>query len=217
MFIQALLLMAVGAPVAQVGVTATAPTTMKTDPATYDLGGFRLGMTEAEVEQVIRTRHMTVRSRERVVDFETKVRTVLNMQDHGTNRETGRGVLEGATLDDGQGGQIVLHLLGWPDGAHISVISYLVPRGTTLASWRGVLEAKYGAPGEVSTSAHYQAMWCGRVKDCFNTSDRFRLQAGVGPDGGTVVLTQPESTRGHVAEAVAAEAARRTKGGRPTL
>ena len=211
------MLAATATPISEVGVGVAAPTTVKTDPKTYELAGFRLGMSEDQVQQAIRARSMTVKSKERVVDFETKVRMVLNAQDHGAFRETGNGVLGSVTLDDGQGGQVALHLLGWADGAHVSSITYIAPRGTAIATWRDMLVAKYGVPGESSPNATYQATWCGGVKDCFDTADRFRLVAAVGPDGGTVALTQPESTAGDVPEAVRAEVARRARGGRPSL
>jgi hypothetical protein len=213
----AFLLLAAGVA-SQPGVTVAAAATVKTAPATYDLAGFRLGMSEDQVQQTINARGMTVRANTRVVDFETKVRNALNADHHGSFRETGRSVLEDATLDDGQGGQIVLHLLGWPDGAHVSSITYLIPHGTPPAAWGSLLAQKYGAPGETTSSATtFRATWCGKTKDCFNTADAFRLQAAVGAGGGTIVLTQPESVPGRVPEAVEAEAARRSTTGRPKL
>lgn len=51
--------LAVAAPAAQpsqTGLTAPARITVKSDPATYDLAGFRLGMAESEVEAALKAR-----------------------------------------------------------------------------------------------------------------------------------------------------------------
>ena len=212
----ALMLVASSATPQRLGTVSAASSTIPDDPATFDLGGFRLGMTEAEVEAAIRSRGISVRGRTRVVDFETRVRTALGGRDNGSFHATGRSVLQDASLDDGHGGTVSLQLLGWPDGAHVSFIMYVVPRGTASMAWRDMLVAKYGSPGEVSRTARFHATWCGR-KDCYNTADRFRLQADVGEDGGSIALTQPEGMAGHVTEAVDAEVSRRSKGGGPAL
>ena len=58
-----------------VGLTKAADRTVATDAATYDLGGFRLGMSEAEAEAVAKGRGLTTKAVTRYVDFETQVRS----------------------------------------------------------------------------------------------------------------------------------------------
>ena len=62
----------------RIGLDAVAGQTTKGVPATFDLAGFRLGMTEAEAEQVLKTRGMTVTRRSRTNTFEDRVRKLVN-------------------------------------------------------------------------------------------------------------------------------------------
>ncbi|MCD2323049.1 hypothetical protein LQ953_03355 [Sphingomonas sp. IC-56] len=117
----------------QTGVTSAAPQTTKGSPATFDLAGFRLGMSEADVEQVIRERRLTVRRRTRATTFEDRVRDLVNVRG-GRLPLKGGSVLDNADLDDGKGGRISIRMLGWPDGARIRNVTYLPPAGTTPAA-----------------------------------------------------------------------------------
>lgn len=206
-------------PPAQIGITAPASATIRNDPSSFDLAGFRLGMTEDEVQSAIRKRGMTVKRRSRVVDFETSVRHALNAVDGSGGRDGGRSVLESATLDDSKGGTVHLKLLGWPGGARVSNVTYEVPPGTPAAAWRDMLVAKYGTASgsERVNGDRFDAAWCARAGDCAFDAGQFRLRADVGRDGGTIRLTQPEGTRSRLGDAVATEVARRRRRGTPSL
>jgi hypothetical protein len=61
----------------QIGITAPAPQTITGNPATFDLGGFRLGMSEADVDAVTKARGMKVQRAMRVTTFEDNVRGLV--------------------------------------------------------------------------------------------------------------------------------------------
>ena len=171
-----------------VGLTKAADRTVVNDAATYDLGGFRLGMSEAEAEAVARERGLTTKRVLRYVDFETQVRSAINIRGGSAGVPTKRGVLGEATLVDDAGGRYMLKTLVWPDGAHLSSIVYLAPQGTTAAEWRRMLVEKWGKPREDETRETFTARWGG-------AGNGFRAAANVGPRGGTIEIAQPDGSR----------------------
>ncbi|MGW8135845.1 hypothetical protein [Sphingomonas sp. UBA4815] len=171
-----------------VGLTKPADRTATSDPATYDLGGFRLGMSEAEAEAVARERGFTTKRVLRYVDFETQVRSAINVRGGAAGVPTMRGVLGEATLVDDAGGRYMLKTLVWPDGAHLSSIVYLAPQGTAAADWRRMLVEKWGRLREEQTGDTFTARWGG-------VGNGFRASASLGPRGGTVEIAQPDGTR----------------------
>jgi len=202
----------------QTGVTSPAPGTVKSSPATFDLAGFRLGMSEADMDRVIRERGMAVRRRTRGTTFEDKVRGLINVRG-GRSTPRGGSVLDSADLDDGKGGRIMIHMLAWPDGARIRSVTYLVPAGTEPAVWKTLLSDRYGVPSRDSGTIDAEglhASWCGQAA-CLGEGGRFRLVASVGARGGTVSLSQPEGTAQRATALVEQEATRRGPGGTPAL
>lgn len=117
----------------QIGVDAVAMQSMKGSPATFDLAGFRLGMTEAEAERVLQMRGMTVRRRTRADTFEDRVRKAVNLRG-GRLPLVGGSVLDNADIDDGKGGRVMIRMLAWPSGARIRGVTYLPPAGTDPAA-----------------------------------------------------------------------------------
>lgn len=202
----------------QIGVDAVATQTTKGRPATFDLAGFRLGMTEAEAERVLKDRGLTVRRRTRAETFEDRVRKLVNLRG-GQLPMKGGGVLDNADLDDGEGGRISIRMFGWPDGARIRGITYVVPAGTDPAAWRTLLVGKYGAPsrdGDSVDGEGLHARWCGQTA-CLGEGGVFRLSADVSVRGGTIALSQPEGTARQVTTLIEREAERRNTGGTPAL
>lgn len=202
----------------QIGVDAVATQTTKGSPATFDLAGFRLGMTEAEAERVLKERGMTVRRRTRAVDFEDRVRGLVNVRG-GRLPLKGGSVLDNADIDDGKGGRIMIRMLGWPDGARVRGITYLVPAGTDPAAWRTLLVGKYGPPSRDSGTIDGEglhARWCGQAA-CLGEGGVFRLAADVNAREGTISLSQPEGTAGRVSDLVEQEATKRIPRGTPAL
>lgn len=196
--------------VAQTGITSSAVSTTKGQPATFDLAGFRLGMAEAEVEQVLRARGMTVRRRTRATTFEDNVRGLVNVRG-GQLPMKGGNVLDSAEIDDGKGGKVMLAMLSWPDGAHVSSVAYLPPPGTDPAAWRILLAERFGAPASDSGRINGEglhAVWCG-LPSCSGESGRPRLVADVNALGGQIVLSQPDGMTQKLGALVEAEAARR--------
>jgi len=170
-----------------VGLTRAADRSVAGDPVTFDLGGFRLGMSEAEISAVIATRKLTSRGVTRFVDFESQVRSAINISGGVGGVETRRGVLGEATLQDDAGGRYVLKTLVWPDGAHLSSIVYLAPQGTTVAEWRRMLVEKWGTAREEQPGDTFAARWS-------KNGSGFRASANVGPRGGTVEIAPPEGS-----------------------
>lgn len=198
------------------GVTLAAPVTTKGQPATFDLAGFRLGMSEAEVEQVLQTRGMTVRRRARGTTFEDNVRGLVNVRG-GRLPLKGEKVLESAEFDDGKGGKVMLRMLPWPDGARVRSVAYLPPAGTDPAAWRTLLVERFGVPARDSDRINgegLRAAWCGQAS-CSGEGTRFRLDATVNAQGGEIVLAQPEGTAQTLGKAVEDEATRRAPSGVP--
>lgn len=171
-----------------VGLTKAADRTVANDAATYDLGGFRLGMSEAEAEAVAKGRGLTTKAVTRYVDFETQVRSAINMRGGAAGVPTKRGVLGEATLVDDAGGRYILKTLVWPEGAHLASIVYLAPQGTTAAEWRRMLVEKWGKPRDEQTGDTFTARWGG-------VGSGFHASASLGPRGGTVEIAQPDGTR----------------------
>ncbi|WP_017977974.1 hypothetical protein [Sphingomonas melonis] len=195
-----------------VGLTKAADRTVVNDAATYDLGGFRLGMSEAEAEAVARERGLTTKRVLRYVDFETQVRSAINIRGGSAGVPTKRGVLGEATLVDDAGGRYMLKTLVWPDGAHLSSIVYLAPQGTTAAEWRRMLVEKWGKPREDETRETFTARWGG-------AGNGFRAAANVGPRGGTIEIAQPDGSRQQPGKLVeqAADAFIAARAKKPTL
>lgn len=206
------------AAASQIGVDMVATQTTKGSPASFDLAGFRLGMTEAEAERVLKERGMTVRRRTRAVTFEDRVRQAVNSRG-GRLPLKGGSVLDDADIDDGRGGKVMIRMFGWPDGARIRSITYLAPAGTDPAAWRTLLVGKYGPPSKDSGTIDGEglhARWCGQAA-CLGEGGVFRLSADVNARGGTIALSQPEGTARRVSDLVEQEAARRGPRGAPAL
>ncbi|MHC9419170.1 hypothetical protein ACYZX9_11315 [Sphingomonas citri] len=201
---------------ARTGVTLAAPATTKGQPATFDLAGFRLGMSEAEVERVLRSRGMTVRRRARGSTFEDNVRGLVNVRG-GRLPLQGEKVLESAEFDDGKGGKVMLRMLPWPDGARVRGVVYLPPAGTKPASWRALLVERFGAPARDSDRIDGEglhAAWCGQ-SSCSGEGGRFRLGVDVNAQGGQIELSQPEGTAQTLEALVEDAAVKRGKVGTP--
>ncbi len=144
-------------------------------------------MSEAEVSAVIATRKLTSRGVTRFVDFESQVRSAINISGGAGGVETRRSVLGEATLQDDAGGRYVLKTLVWPDGAHLSSIVYLAPQGTSVAEWRRMLVEKWGTAREEQPGDTFTARWS-------KGGSGIRASANVGPQGGTVRIAPPEGS-----------------------
>ncbi|WP_128082067.1 hypothetical protein [Sphingomonas sp. Ant20] len=209
---------ALAAATGQVGVNTVAPQTVKGVPATFDLGGFRLGMTEEEAQRVLKARGMTVRRSSRTDTFDDRVRKLVNMRG-GRRPLRGDSVLDSADIDDGRGGRIMIRMLGWPEGARIRGVTYLPPAGTDPAKWRSLLADKYGMHSKDSGAVDgdgLHARWCGQAA-CLGEGSVFRLGADVGPLGGQITLAQPDGTSQRVTTLVEQEALRQGKRSAPSL
>lgn len=200
----------------QIGITSAANATVKGEPATFDLAGFRLGMSEVEIEHVLRTRGMTVLRRGRSTTFEDNVRGLANVRG-GRLPMKGGNVLAAIELDDGKGGRVMLRMLAWPDGARVHSVTYIPPAGTELASWRSLLVERFGAPARDADRMDGDGLhlaWCGQGL-CEGRSDIFRLDADVNARGGSVALSQPDNTAQSLSRLVEEAAAKRIAGGPP--
>ncbi|WP_454280324.1 hypothetical protein [Sphingomonas sp. Marseille-Q8236] len=180
-----------------VGLTRAADRSVADDPVTFDLGGFRLGMSEEEVSVVIATRKLTSRGVTRFVDFESQVRSAINIRGGVGGVETRRSVLGEATLQDDAGGRYTLRMLVWPDGAHLSGITYIAPQGTAADEWRQMLVTKWGTPHQESSRDTFSARW-GKAG-----LDGYHADADVGPRGGTVGIGLPDGSSQRPAALVA--------------
>ena len=98
---------------AQVGIDRSAATMTNGDPATFDLAGFKLGMSEADVEQIIKTRRLKVVRASRFTSFDEQVRSLLRVRGERALIKGG-SVLGEAEFDDGQGGRVLIKMLTWP-------------------------------------------------------------------------------------------------------
>lgn len=200
----------------QTGVTSAAGETVKGQPVTFDLSGFRLGMSESDVERVMRERGMKVVRRLRTKTFEDVVRGLVNVRGGHLTMEGG-SVLDSAELDDGKGGRVMLRLLAWPDGARVREVTYLPPAGTDAAPWRSLLVGRFGEPSRDSGaigSEGLHAVWCGQA-NCSGEGGRFRLVADVNVRGGSIALAQPEGTAQRLSALVEQEAAKAPSGHAP--
>lgn len=196
--------------ISEVGVTRAASVTEQNKPATFELAGFRLGMSEAEVEGVVKSRGLKVKRALRVTGFEDQVRGLIRARD-GRAPETGGSVLGEVEFDDMKGGRVLLKLLAWPDAARISAITYLPPRGTDAHEWRRLLSQKYGPAADSGGSIDSEglhARWCGHAS-CSGAFAAFVLSADVGQDGGSVQLRQPDGTNSRRTKLIEAQAGER--------
>lgn len=170
------------------GITRAAAATSPGDVASYDLGGFRLGMSEREIEAVAASRRLKPTRVVRVVDFETQVRGAVNVRGGAGGRATGRSVLGEVTFTDDAGGRYMLRTTVWPDGAHLNAVTYIAPPGTPTAEWRRLLVGKWGQPSTEEGGASLAARWTGG-------SAGARAGAAVGPRGGEITMETAEGTR----------------------
>ena len=167
-------------------LTRPAERTAAGDPATFDLGGFRLGMSEAAIDANVRARRLKAAAVTRFVDFESQVRSRINARGGVGGGETKRGALGEATLQDDAGGRYMLKLLVWPDGSHLSEITYLAPEGTSVVEWRRMLTEKWGRPREEKVGDQLRARWGS------GAWNKVTARADLGPRGGTVTITSPD-------------------------
>ncbi|WP_294235147.1 hypothetical protein [uncultured Sphingomonas sp.] len=202
----------------QIGVDAAATQTAKGAPATFDLAGFRLGMTEGDVERVMRERGLIMKRRTRTDTFEDRVRKAVNLRG-GRLPLKGGSVLDSVEFDDGKGGKVMIGTFVWPDGARVRSVAYLPPAGTDPAAWRTMLVGKYGPLSRDSGGIDGEglhARWCARAA-CLGQGGVFRLAADVGLQGGQITLSQPEGTGEKAMTLIEREASRRGTGGTPSL
>lgn len=167
------------------GLTAVADRTAPGDAAGFDLGGFRLGMSEAAVIATMKARGLRAEGATRFVDFESQVRSAIGMRG-GQAGATEGNVLGEATYRDDAGGTYMLKMLVWPDGSHLESITYLAPQGTAVAEWRRMLTAKWGRPVQETIRDQWQAAWGTRA------SDAVTARAELGPRGGSVRIASPD-------------------------
>ncbi|MBD8546729.1 hypothetical protein [Sphingomonas sp. CFBP 8760] len=195
------------------GLTAVADHAKPGDAVGFDLGGFRLGMSEAQVDAVVRTRHMTPGIITRGVDFESSVRSLINTRGGAGGEETHRGVLSEANVEDDAGGRYTLRMLTWPDGAHLYDIVYVAAQGTAAAEWRRMLVGKWGRPRTDDGGSDLTARWGA------TTPAGFRATVRLGSDGGTILLQAPEGSaeRPYALVAQAADAFFSTRARKPAL
>lgn len=170
------------------GLTTVADRTAPGDAVGFDLGGFRLGMSEAAIEATMKARGLKAEGVTRFVDFESQVRSAINTRDGQGGAGTKRSVLGEASLRDDAGGTYMLRMLVWPDGSHLESVTYLAPQGTAVADWQRMLTAKWGRPREESVRDQWQATWGTRG------SDRVSARAELGPRGGSVRISSPDGT-----------------------
>lgn len=170
------------------GLTIVADRAGPGDAAGFDLGGFRLGMSEAAIEATMKARGLKAEGVTRFVDFESQVRSLINIRGGQGGAETKRSVLGEASLRDDAGGTYMLRMLVWPDGSHLESVTYLAPQGTAVADWQRMLTAKWGRPREESVRDQWQATWGTRG------SDGVTARAEVGPRGGTVRISSPDGS-----------------------
>jgi len=180
-----------------VGLTRAADRSVPGDPVTFDLGGFRLGMSEAEVSEVAMSRKLITKGATRFVDFEGQVRSAINIAGGAGGAPTRRSVLGEATLQDDAGGRYMLRMLVWPDGSHLSGITYIAPQGTAAADWRQMLVTKWGTPHQESGRDTFSARW-GKAG-----LDGYHADADVGLRGGTVGIGSPDGSSRRPAALVA--------------
>lgn len=177
------------------GITIAAAKAVPGDVTTYDLGGFRLGMDEEQIEAVRRARNLSTGRVLRVVDFETGLRSAINVRGGTGGQVTRKSVLGEAELKDPAGGTYLLKTTVWPDGAHLTSVTYLAPAGTSAADWGGILAAKWGKPSTSEITDMLSARWTGGGAGA-------RASAAVGARGGYVSLENAEGTRGRPAKLI---------------
>lgn len=170
------------------GLTAVADHAAPGDAVGFDLGGFRFGMSEAQVDAIVRSRGMKPGIVTRGVDFESSVRSLVNTRGGFGGEENRRGVLSEANVEDDAGGRYTLRMLTWPDGAHLYDIVYVAAQGTPAAEWRRTLVGKWGRPGTEDGGSDFVARWGAP------TAAGFRARARLGSDGGTIELLAPEGS-----------------------
>lgn len=196
----------------QSGIDRPAPRTVLGSPATYDLAGFRLGMSEADIDQILRQRKMTVVRSLRTKSFESQVRDLVNLRG-GRLPPGGDAVLDNVEVNDGRGGRVMIRMLAWPAGARIRSIAYLPPAGTSTTTWHDLLVARYGPSSRDSVSSAAQPLhlvWCGQ-QSCGGAVEPFQMVADVDSAGGQIVLTQPEGSARLLATLIENAAAGRLK------
>jgi hypothetical protein len=170
------------------GVTRAAAATARGDLLTYDIGGFRLGMSEREIEATAGSRRLRTTRVMRVVSFETQVRSIINMRGGSAGRAEGSGVLGEATLKDDAGGTYQLRTLVWPDGAHLMSIAYSAAPGTSAQQWRQMMIEKWGPPTSLSGGEEFSARWA-------NGGSGAHADVQLGLRGGQAYIEVPEGTR----------------------
>ncbi len=158
------------------------------DARGFDLAGFRLGMSEQQVDAVVRSRGLKPGIVTRGVDFESSVCSLVNTRGGRGGEENRRGVLSEANVEDDAGGRYTLRLLSWPDGAHLYDIVYVAAQGTSAAEWRRMLVGKWGRPRTDAAGGEFVARWGAA------TPAGFRALAQLGSGGGTIELRSPEGS-----------------------
>lgn len=183
------------------------------DARGFDLAGFRLGMSEQQVDAVVRSRGLKPGIVTRGVDFESSVRSLVNTRGGAGGEENRRGVLSEANVEDDAGGRYTLRMLTWPDGAHLYHIVYVAAQGTPNAEWRRTLVDKWGQPRKEEDGEQFVARWGAP------TSAGFHAKAMLGAGGGTIEMLAPEGSAERPAVLVngAADAFFATRARKPAL
>jgi hypothetical protein len=210
--------MATPALAAEIGVTAAAPVLVKGSVATFDIAGFKLGMTEDEVAAVARQHGLVLRNKTRLVDFETQVRSAAQLA-YGAKYqpETGKSALGQAIFIAPDGGRYFINLLIWPDGGHVYDVTYTSPARMSPTAWRDMLTAKYGPASEASAIKNLSLNWCGARASCIGAPPSPRMMASASEDGGTIELMAAEGLRQRVQTLLDQEARRRAPVVKPSF
>lgn len=170
------------------GLTSVVERAAPSDAVGFDLGGFRLGMSEAQVDEIVRSRGMRPGIVTRGVDFESSVRSLVNTRGGQGGEENRRGVLSEANVEDDAGGRYTLRMLTWPDGAHLYDVVYVAAQGTSAAEWRRILADKWGRPRAQDGHDGFVARWGAP------TAAGFRVTAQFESGGLSVALQAPEGS-----------------------
>ncbi len=195
------------------GLTTVAQHAAPDDAVGFDLGGFRLGMSEAQVDEIVRSRHMVPGIITRGVDFESSVRSLVNTRGGAGGEENRRGVLSEANVEDDAGGRYTLRMLSWPDGAHLYDVVYVAAQGMSAAEWRRILVGKWGRPRTDDGRNDFVARWGAPTTAGFRVTAQF--ESGVL----SIALHAPEGSAQRSATLIdqAADSFFSTRARKPTL
>lgn len=202
----------------EIGFTIAAPALIKGEVATFDIAGFKLGMSEEDVAAVAKRQGLVLRDKTRVVDFETQVRSAAQLT-YGAppQPETGKSVLGQAIFISPDGGRYIIGLASWPDGAHVSYVTYVTTARMSSAEWRDQLTAKYGPASEMSTTSDFHARWCNAKSACPLQLKSAVMSANLSDKGGEIKLGAADGLSTRIAALLDQEAQSRVPAKKPTF